>query len=343
MEIKVRRVDKERIFIKDLTLFFGVFLLFTDVFFLIMGILYDMPLMRYVIYFKLVVNTTNLFLILRKHYIVSTVIIYFVILLFMIIGVVCTGLGQGFQMYALGMLACISYNGYLHRRLLKKQIPMFLTIAIHVLTYAGVCVYGECCAPLYQISKSGESILLAFNSIATFGIVILYVCLYYYVVVDSEEQLERMAMIDNLTGLYNRHFLLATLENREKRFMEGSYLAMLDIDNFKKVNDTYGHNCGDHILHEIASMAQEVCKDGIVCRWGGEEFILMTFQPESFEALRQRIADETFRFEERQLHITVTIGVAQYDGSLNNDEWISVADERLYYGKRNGKNQVVMQ
>ena len=100
--------DKNTSLIGGLTLFFGIFLLCTDVFFLITGIAYDMPLMRYVIYVKLALNTSNIFLILKKRYLISTVIIYTVILGFMIVGVICIGLVGEFQLYALGMLACIS-------------------------------------------------------------------------------------------------------------------------------------------------------------------------------------------------------------------------------------------
>lgn len=71
--------NKNTALIGNLTLYFGVFLLFTDVFFLVMGIIYDMPVIKYVIYVKLVINTTNIFLILKKHYLISTMIIYTVI------------------------------------------------------------------------------------------------------------------------------------------------------------------------------------------------------------------------------------------------------------------------
>lgn len=337
--------DKEKYFIKHLTLFFGVFLLFTDVFFLIMGIVYDMPLMRYVIYVKLVINTTNLILILKKHYMISTAIIYFVILVFMITGVVCTGMAPAFQLYAVGMLTCVSYNSYLHRRILKKDLPFMFLIALHVMLYVIVYLYGRTHAPLYEISRTGETILLIFNSVATFSIVILYVSLYRFVAIDSEEQLERMALLDNLTGLYNRHYLLAKMENMGNISLQDSWLALLDIDDFKKVNDTYGHNCGDYILHSIAVLAQQTCEGCTVCRWGGEEFIILSDRPgyaeDHLEELRKRIGEEDFSFEGRTLHVTVTIGVARYDKTQNNDAWISVADERLYYGKKHGKNQLV--
>lgn len=336
---------KGQTFIKHLTLFFGGFLLFTDVFFLLMGIIYDMPLIRYVIYVKLAVNTTNIFLILKKHYLISTVIIYSVIMAMMIGGVISMGTEPEFQLYALGMMTCISYSGYLHKRILKKELPFAFIIIIHVLCYVGVYLYARFNEPLYTVPRSAVDILIVFNSVASFSIVILYVCLFHNVAIKSEEKLEQMALIDNLTGLYNRHYLLAFLDHIETNAPEERWLAILDIDDFKKVNDTYGHNCGDMILHQVADIVKLTCRNCIVCRWGGEEFIILSNKrecsPDVLETLRQTIAEEEFKFENESIHITVTIGVAQFDGELTNDGWISKADERLYHGKKNGKNQVV--
>lgn len=330
--------------IKNLTLFFGGFLLFTDVFFLLFGIMYDMPLIRYVIYVKLVVNTSNIYLILKKHYLISTLIIYTVILAMMIAGVVSMGTRPAFQIYALGMLVCISYNSYMHKRVLKKELPFVPILAVHVLAYAGVYAYARNNEPLYEVPQSAVDILVPFNSVASFSIVILYVWMFHNVAIRSEEKLEEMAMRDNLTGLYNRHFLLGTLDNMTINASKERWLALLDIDDFKNVNDTYGHNCGDYILHRVAEIAQEVCSGCIICRWGGEEFIILSSVNDStglLESLRQRIADEEFSYDRTTLHITVTIGVASYDEEMTIDGWISKADERLYSGKSSGKNKVV--
>ena len=340
---------KGSIFIKHLTLFFGVFLLCTDVFFLVMGILYDLPLIRYLIYVKLIVNSTNIYLILKKHYLISSLIIYTVIMAMMIVGVISLGTTPAFQLYALGMLSCISYNGYLHRRVLKKELPMAILMVLHVACYSWVYLYARSHEPLYVIPRVAEDILISFNSVASFSIVLLYVCLFHHVAITSEEKLEKMALMDNLTGLYNRHYLLASVEQLEQsgQLEKGkSWLALLDIDDFKLVNDTYGHNCGDHILRQIAEMAQEVCKGCIVCRWGGEEFIILSggkkVDTKVVEKLCRRIEEETFRYEEKNLRITVTIGVAGYENGQSHALWISEADEKLYYGKNHGKNQVVM-
>lgn len=340
------RSSKNTGLIGDLTLFFGVFLLFTDVFFLIMGIVFDMPVMRYVIYVKLVVNSANIFLILKKHYLISTAIIYTVIIGFMVTGVICMGTGSAFQLYALGMLPCISYNGYLHNRILKKELPLVPMIAIHVLFYAASYIYARTHEPLYTVPRIAEDIMIVFNSIATFSIMIIYVCFFYKVAIRSEEKLEKMALIDNLTGLYNRHYVLTSLEQMRINTSDERWIALLDIDDFKKVNDTYGHNCGDYILHRVAELAQQICKDCIVCRWGGEEFLILSAKhdcrTELLETLRKKIADEEFRFEKDVLHITVTIGAAQYNSNVTNDGWISAADEKLYSGKNSGKNKVVI-
>ena len=342
----MEKTIKNKVLIEKLTLFFGGFLLFTDVFFLLVAICCDMPAMRYVIYVKLAINTTNIYLILKKHYLVSTVIICTVILGFMITGLVCVGTEAAFQLFGLGMLVCISYSGYLHNRVLKKELPFALMIVIHVVLYAGGYIYARTHEPIYQVSKLGVDILIAFNSAATFGIVILYMVLFHNVAIHSEEKLEQMALIDNLTGLYNRHYLLTSLEHMEVGSPEDRWLAVLDIDDFKKVNDTYGHNCGDYILKQVAFITKKTCKDCIVCRWGGEEFIILSTlrdnKTDVLDELRSKIESEKFSFEGNELHITVTIGATNYESGFSNERWISQADEKLYNGKTNGKNQVVL-
>ena len=298
-------------------------------------------------YVKLVLNTSNIYFILNRHYLISTAIIYTVILGFMIVGVISMGTEPAFQLYAPGMLACISYNGYLHKRVLNKELPLVLLFAIHVICYAGVYIYSRFNEPLYDAPQTAVNILIAFNSAATFSIVIIYTYLFHYVAIDSEEKLEKTALLDNLTGLYNRHYLISYLDRMDISNPDSCWLGLLDIDDFKKVNDTYGHNCGDYILHQVATLAQQTCKECIVCRWGGEEFIILSTKKDAgtdlLEKLRKRINDLDFRFEDRNIKITVTIGATHYTSDLPHNLWISKADKNLYYGKENGKNQVVIE
>ena len=112
------------------------------------------------------------------------------------------------------------------------------------------------------------------------------------------------------------------------------------------MNDTYGHNCGDYILKQVAFITKKTCKDCIVCRWGGEEFIILSTlrdnKTDVLDELRSKIESEKFSFEGNELHITVTIGATNYESGFSNERWISQADEKLYNGKTNGKNQVVL-
>jgi len=340
---------KNAVLIEKLTLFFGGFLLFTDVFFLLIGINADMPIIRNVIYVKLVINTTNIYLILNKHYLVSTIIICTVIMGFMITGLVCVGPEAEFQLYALGMLACISYSGYLHNRVLKKELPFVMMLAIHVALYVLGYIYARTHEPIYQISDFAMNILIAFNSAATFGIVIIYMVLFHNVAIHSEEKLEKMALIDNLTELYNRNFLLTSMEHMEVGSPEDRWLAILDIDDFKKVNDTYGHDCGDKVLVMVADTISSQMREGdFVCRWGGEEIlILVNGNLEAAKALGDRILEKICANEvthdNKTIKVTMTFGVAEANESLRIEDFIQKADNRLYYGKSHGKCQVVAQ
>ena len=160
----------------------------------------------------------------------------------------------------------------------------------------------------------------------------------------SEEKLKEMSYADRLTGLYNRHFMMEELSDLS-RCNTGDALAMIDIDNFKKINDVYGHNAGDYVLKKLADIMRVSCHDQIVSRWGGEEFLIllkdMTDVYEHLETLRKAVESSEFVYEDRKIDVTITIGYAMKKDTASLDEWIRKADEKLYYGKNNGKNVVI--
>ena len=123
------------------------------------------------------------------------------------------------------------------------------------------------------------------------------------------------------------------------------YLAMADIDDFKKINDIYGHNAGDYILKTIAEIMKATCKDSLICRWGGEEFLILGKDKNKavseLEKLRKNVSDKRYEFEGEQIKVTITIGVAERIESENIDKWIQRADDKLYEGKNSGKDKVL--
>ena len=171
-------------------------------------------------------------------------------------------------------------------------------------------------------------------------------------VVSDKERLEIMASTDSLTGCMNRRALLETLEHevdRARRYNLVLTLLMVDLDHFKKVNDTLGHVVGDTVLHQLGDLLRrEVRSVDAVARYGGEEFVILL--PETAvhgamifaDRMRQRIANYAFGDPDRPVRITVSVGVACYpDRAVESPEsFIALADAALYRAKADGRNVV---
>ncbi|MBP7738501.1 MAG: diguanylate cyclase [Spirochaetes bacterium] len=164
------------------------------------------------------------------------------------------------------------------------------------------------------------------------------------------DKMEIMARMDPLTGLANRRFLLERLEQetaRSRRTGRPLSIAMVDVDNFKIINDSHGHECGDLILKQVArTMKDSIRKEDMVARWGGEEFLLLFVETplgdarQTAERIRHNIASVAVDCGGIPVSITVTIGVAAYDSAQSIDANIRKADDAMYRGKRLKKNCV---
>ena len=170
-------------------------------------------------------------------------------------------------------------------------------------------------------------------------------------IIQYNKKLEDMVSTDALTTLWNRRAMnehLSLLENSFRKHQKNFAVAIMDIDFFKKVNDTYGHGMGDYVLKSLAAILKETMEGkGSVARWGGEEFLL-TFEGMRYDAavemidqLRERIAQEEFAFKDVKLHLTITGGIEDYAMADSIDAVITKADERLYRGKTGGRNRIV--
>jgi len=166
--------------------------------------------------------------------------------------------------------------------------------------------------------------------------------------IELEKKLKKLATKDTLTGIYNRYKINKLIESeitRSNRYDEDFSLLMLDIDNFKKINDTYGHDIGDYILQELSRIILNIIREtDCFGRWGGEEFMLVAPHTTKDYAVKLgqkiRISVMKHNFEHIQ-QLTVSMGVTQYSHNEDKTVFLKRADKALYEAKANGRNQVV--
>lgn len=171
-----------------------------------------------------------------------------------------------------------------------------------------------------------------------------------------ERQLEKLSITDPLTGAKNRRYFSERLEielSRCRRYKQPSALLLFDIDDFKMINDTHGHDVGDAVLVGLVDQTQTLLRESdVFARWGGEEFI--AFLPETThqsafsvaERLRLKLSDQKVPIKKHSpISYTISTGVKTIPDTLTNDnidQLIHAADRGLYMAKQQGKNQVVM-
>lgn len=173
--------------------------------------------------------------------------------------------------------------------------------------------------------------------------------------VETTRRLEEMATTDELTQLYNRHFIWKELRGefvRSLRFKLNLSCLMIDLDYFKEINDRFGHQVGDRVLSELASLLLDNSREpDTVGRFGGEEFIVILPQTDSkgacvqAERLRDEVASHPFPIESGQtLRVTISIGVSSFpdDRITEVEDLVRTADEALYTSKEQGRNKVTL-
>lgn len=162
------------------------------------------------------------------------------------------------------------------------------------------------------------------------------------------KDLERLASTDPLTKLWNRHKMLEYINEYLKEHREFCSVSICDIDHFKYINDTYGHEGGDKVLVAIAELFQRQMTDvGAVARWGGEEFLIFFEGMNGDDAkiklydMHVKLKDMIIPYYGADLKVTMTYGLVEFNKSLSIDDNIKIADDRLYYGKEHGRDQIV--
>lgn len=158
------------------------------------------------------------------------------------------------------------------------------------------------------------------------------------------EQLEYMANYDRLTGVANRRLMEESINEeliRHKRYDVPFSLLFIDCNKFKKINDTYGHDCGDKVLAYVAAQLKELIRENDRCfRYAGDEFVVILANQNYQEAvlaskrLCQFFVENPMPYEDSHLPVTISVGAATSDGNKNMDELLKSADKQLYLHKK---------
>lgn len=274
-------------------------------------------------------------------------LVYFWITIYMCLCTVCLGYKIGFHLYCFSMIPIIFYTEYMADKLNRPKVNAFVVSGIVAICYLLSTGYTALNGPLYATDNSIAGAFWATNSVIVIAFLVFYSRLMLSLIGDYENKLKDAALKDQLTGLYNRRYMQDELERVSTEGKE-YFLAMVDIDDFKHINDQYGHNAGDYILSNVARIMTDTCTKSRISRWGGEEFLILTSGPvsgtglELIETLRKRIESEDFVFEDTHIKVTITSGLAEFTADRSVDKWVDEADDKLYLGKGSGKNKVVV-
>jgi diguanylate cyclase (GGDEF)-like protein len=164
-------------------------------------------------------------------------------------------------------------------------------------------------------------------------------------------EVRRLAITDSLTGVFNRRYFFTSIQNefrRSERYGHPLSMMMLDLDHFKAINDTYGHDIGDEIIKEVSQFCQDnIRKLDILARYGGDEFVILlpetnlNHATELAERLRGMIESQSIQIGEMLFQMTISIGVTGIrDESVKMEDFLKNVDQALYAAKEAGRNTV---
>lgn len=212
--------------------------------------------------------------------------------------------------------------------------------------------------PIYKLPQEMTLVLVIFSAFVMVFSTMFYNAMYIFTtekmminLTKENKQLSADAHEDALTSLLNRRGFLPLVKSLMHSYNYGRIcIAFCDLDDFKQVNDSYGHEAGDEVLKHVTTIIEQELPGCDICRWGGEEFVIllrdcnMEQAKVKTERLRNIIESEPTKFVGKQIFITTTIGLEEYQPVYTEpDVMIKKADERMYYGKQHGKNVVIFE
>lgn len=340
-----KRTENEATYVKEVYSKIIYLAIFSHASFILIFFGLSVPPLIIYNFFSVLFYLLMLYVVHKEQFRFAVGAIHLEVCLFAIVGTLVLGWDVGLWMYLVSMMSLTYFCPYVHR------IIPYLYSLLEIIIFLILKIYESSIVPMAQLSDQITLMLFIYDALASFFIILYasYTSKVSAVVgktalIQENDQLSTLANYDELTGLLNRRALLHYLEEDHRAFT----VVMGDIDDFKKINDTWGHACGDYVLVSLAKLLNEQFgKQVQICRWGGEEFVLLFVEQSIIEVAEQmqefcvKVADTKFRFENHEFHITLTFGISSEEEHLTREELIAIADHRMYEGKMQGKNQVI--
>lgn len=314
---------------------------------------YNVTPLYYYNYLSIVIFVALLVTVLKKKTITLVMILASAeILIHQCFAVKLLGWEYGFQYYIMAIPGLILLGDFKH-----ISLPI-LSSLLSTLTLVFIYFYSLTHPPTFQIEEIKSGLYL-FNIISVAALLAIFSGLFAYtskqheaVLINAHEQLYITATTDSMTKLANRMKTFDLIEDqiiRTKRTGKPFTLAIGDIDDFKMINDNYGHDTGDTVIISIAQrMKNSLREQDIIGRWGGEEFMIVLPDTDIndgktvLEKLRTNVSNNPILTNNASIKITITLGVAASNYAETINDIIKLADNALYEGKRGTKNCIIL-
>lgn len=251
------------------------------------------------------------------------------------------GRGGGFFLYAFVVIPMCYYLSF--RDIKNMPVLRISTVLSGISVFLMLLTVSF--APKYTLEAGMQEQFFQVNSLMCMLMLSLYTLEFMLSTRHSNENLIYHAETDQLTGLHNRYGIQKEID----RIHGTQYcIVMCDIDDFKKVNDVHGHNVGDAVLSSIGRvLLSSIRQEDIVCRWGGEEFLLMIrgdldLTRKTVQRIRRKLSTAAVRSGNQEITVTMTFGIADCMEGSEFRDIVAAADSNLLYGKAHGKNCVVI-
>ena len=316
--------------------------LFLHVLYLVLFLISKLYIIAYIDIAVIVIYLLFFLVLKKKKYYLYALLCGNEFLIFVSVSTIMLGFSSGFHFYLIGLCVVSFFTSYFSKS--KSMAGSLAWVGLSLAIYLVLYFVTKYNAPYYVIDQWLEMTLFIIHAILVFLFVATYLVVFLKYAFSLEKKIMNESRTDELTQISNRYGLYDYFESEEDK--SDLVLALFDIDDFKTINDKYGHVTGDFILKSVAEITLKVLNDAFVCRYGGEEFVIVLKDEElafeRLEALRNTIAKETFEYEGVKINLTITIGAIRCANDVTLEQLVELADNKMYKGKASGKNKTVI-